>query len=152
MSYKASSSAGWEKSHDYYCNDAYDIISMAFLHFFKDPNSGKGPGGVSLPNINLANHCDTTFATLADPQLPTSGLLKVRAAVFKRASGFQPQQCAVSPPASQSVAASTAQHASWLQGKRFVDVSSAYSPSTMPDTLLRTDQCPTPSTALHPLS
>ena len=77
MSYKASSSAGWEKSLDYYCNDAYDIISMAFLHYFKDPNSGKGPGGVSLPNINLANHCDTTFATLADPQLPTSGLLKV---------------------------------------------------------------------------
>lgn len=47
-------------------------------HASQDPNSGKGPGGEPLPNINLAYHCDSTFAQLGDPQFPTSGLLKVR--------------------------------------------------------------------------
>lgn len=79
MSHKYASSASWEKDLDHYCSGDYDIINLSFLHYFKDPSSGKGPGGEPLPNINLANHCDTTFASLGDAQFPSSGLLKVRA-------------------------------------------------------------------------
>ena len=102
VSYRATSTAGYEKDLDYYCNDAYDIINLAFLHYFKDPSSGKGPGNVSLPNINLANHCDTTFASLADPQFPTSGLLKVRKLLTTLTVNAQ---CLTSPQQRSGVAA-----------------------------------------------
>jgi hypothetical protein len=88
VSIRSPDPANWEKDLGSYCTgtDDYDIINLAFLHYFKDPASGKGPGGEPLPNLNFAYHCDSTFASLADPQFPTSGLLKVRARACVRAA------------------------------------------------------------------
>jgi hypothetical protein len=80
VSHNYPSPSQWEKPLDYYCTqtgDAYDVIMLSFLHIFKDAAAGTGPGGEPLPNLNLANHCDTTFASLGDTQFPSSGLLKV---------------------------------------------------------------------------
>jgi hypothetical protein len=80
VSHRSNDPANWEKDLGHYCtaSDDYDVINLGFLHYFKDPSSGKGPGGEPLPNLNFAYHCDSTFASLGDPQFPTSGLLKVR--------------------------------------------------------------------------
>lgn len=64
----------YEKPLQHYCEtDNYDIINLSFLHIFFDQNAGTGPNGVTLPNINHAFHCETTFPGTALLRCPEIG-------------------------------------------------------------------------------
>ncbi|KAJ1979282.1 Chitinase 2 [Dimargaris xerosporica] len=58
-------SANWEQNIDYYCQD--DTIDVLMVSFLVDYNLG------SLPGLNFANHCNTTFPNTGLHHCPKIG-------------------------------------------------------------------------------